>query len=145
MTNFQFLVFLTDIFRSTKNQLRSQCKLFYSIFSNKYTWHSLKSGYSIIHCNPNDLNVVQIIHRTLNHSTQYKSFNAVQIIQRSTNPSKYYKSFNVVKVIQRCANLSTQYKSFNLVKIIQRCTNHSAGNRAMRYKKDNKIFKWKAI
>ena len=112
MINFQFLIFLIDIFKSGKEKLRSWCKMFYSIFSNKHAWHSLKSRYSIIHCNPNDSNIVQIIYHTPNHLKQYKSFNAVKIIQRSTNLSTYYKSFNIVE-------------SFNVVQIFQRSTNHS--------------------
>ena len=55
-------------------------------------------------------NVVQIIQRSTNDSTQYKSFNVVQIIQRSTKHS----------TIQRSTDLSTLYKSLlNAVQIFQ--------------------------
>ena len=65
------------------------------------------------------IELVQIMQRSANLSTYYKSFNKVQIIQFSSNHStKYktlnalYKSFNIVHIIQR-------------IHIIQRCTNHS--------------------
>ena len=51
---------------------------------------------------------------------KYKSFNVVQIIQRNTNHSTQYKSFDVVQITERSANLSTLYKSLlNAVQIFQ--------------------------
>ena len=126
-------IFLLDISKSGKNQLRVWRKISYSIFSNKHTWHSLKSRYPIIQRSPNDstlytnypshsesFNVVQIFQRCINHSRLYQFCNEVK------NHSTLYKSFNVVQIIQRCTtNHSTRYKSFNVVQIFQRSKNHS--------------------
>ena len=94
-------IFLLDTSKSGKNQLRGQCKIFYSFFPNKHTWNSLKC---VI---PNNL--------SLNHPSHFKSFYVVQTFQRCTNYSTQYKSFNAAKIIYCCTNLSTQYKSFNVV------------------------------
>ena len=99
-------IFLLDISKSGKNQPRGWCKISYSIFLNKHTWHSLKSRYSVIH-------------RSSDDSTLYKSSIALQIIQRSINLSTLYKSFEFIQILERSK------KSFNVIKIIQRSTNHS--------------------
>ena len=119
-------IFLLDISKSGKNQPRGWCKISYSIFLNKHTWHSLKSRYSVIHRSSDDSTLykssiaLQIIQRSINLSTMYKSFAVIKILQRRII------SFNVVQIIQRCTtNNSTLYKSFNVVQNFQRSTNHS--------------------
>ena len=94
--------FLIQIRKKINSEVCVKYLTGYSIFSNKHTWHSLKSRYSIIHLNPNV-------------STFYKSSITLRIIQHSTNLSTLYKSFRVVRIIQYNANHLIKYKSFNVV------------------------------
>ena len=86
---------ILDISKSGKNQTGGLCKISYSIFSIKHTWHSLKADNQ-------ELIAVQMIKRCINHPSHSESFNAVQIFQRCIIP------WLAVQVIRGGKNFATK-------------------------------------